>query len=350
MILDRRDLEKRVIVQAHGIGVDSTAVMVEWVRRRLPLHLILHADTRSEKPETVAYINVVNRFLQEHGYPEVTVVKYEVRNFKNWPPYDGLEENCLTNGTLPSLAFGFKSCSLKWKREPQDRFMRQWEPARREWAPGRRVMKLIGYDAGPRDARRRNHAGNEADPEYQYVYPLQLWGWDRERCKREIAAAGLPVPPKSSCFFCPAMKAWEVEELPVELLRRIVVLEARAKPRLEGFMSQERLDARYRELCAKWEKKAERARAAGKPEPKRPKRKTAGDPKLIRGLWYNKRMTEFIREKGLLPGDEIDRLAASAPEEIVRTQQKHAAGEPVDSWEEFFQDLGREGLPAFCGA
>src|SRR5262249_39790620 len=57
-------------------------------------------------------------------------------------------------------------------------------------------------------------------------------GWDRKRCKEEIRAAGVPVRLKSSCFFCPAMKPQEIDELPKHLLRRIVIMEARAKPRL----------------------------------------------------------------------------------------------------------------------
>ena len=32
------------------------------------------------------------------------------------------------------------------------------------------------------------------------------WGWDRDRCIRAIQEAGLPLPGKSSCFFCPSMK------------------------------------------------------------------------------------------------------------------------------------------------
>src|SRR6516162_8167581 len=91
---------------------------------------------------------------------------------------------------------------------------------------GGRVLKAIGFDAGPADMRRRNHAGNQEDPKYEFWYPLIEWGWDRERCKEEIRAAGLPVPPKSSCFFCPAMKPQEIEELPRHLLRRIVIMEA----------------------------------------------------------------------------------------------------------------------------
>jgi hypothetical protein len=40
-------------------------------------------------------------------------------------------------------------------------------------------------------------------PYEQPVYPLIDLGLDRSGCQRVIAEAGLPVPPKSSCFFCP---------------------------------------------------------------------------------------------------------------------------------------------------
>jgi hypothetical protein len=39
------------------------------------------------------------------------------------------------------------------------------------------------------------------------------WQMDRDACKRLIADAGLPVPVKSACFFCPASKQHEVVEL-----------------------------------------------------------------------------------------------------------------------------------------
>lgn len=44
-------------------------------------------------------------------------------------------------------------------------------------------------------------------------YPLQSVGWDRERSVKEIRKAGIKVPPKSSCTFCPAMQPWELWEL-----------------------------------------------------------------------------------------------------------------------------------------
>jgi hypothetical protein len=47
-------------------------------------------------------------------------------------------------------------------------------------------------------------------------YPLREWGLDRAACGRIIVDAGLPLPPKSACFFCPAMKQFEIEQLKVE--------------------------------------------------------------------------------------------------------------------------------------
>jgi hypothetical protein len=40
------------LVVAYGLGVDSTAVLIELHRRYIRLDLILFADTGAEKPET----------------------------------------------------------------------------------------------------------------------------------------------------------------------------------------------------------------------------------------------------------------------------------------------------------
>jgi hypothetical protein len=44
-------------------------------------------------------------------------------------------------------------------------------------------------------------------------YPLREWGMTREDCGKVIVDAGLPLPPKSACFFCPSMKDAEIAEL-----------------------------------------------------------------------------------------------------------------------------------------
>ena len=61
------------------------------------------------------------------------------------------------------------------------------------------------------------------------------WGWDRNRCIQEIRNAGLPLPGKSSCFFCPSMKRREIRTLYhryPDLLERALAIEDRARPNL----------------------------------------------------------------------------------------------------------------------
>lgn len=98
---------------------------------------------------------------------------------------------------------------------------------------GVRPVHVIGYDNSTADCRRRAKADRldpTSCPEHhcQRWYPLQDCGWDRAACVERIVAAGLPVPVKSACFFCPASKPWEVAWLAAEhpdLYLRAVALE-----------------------------------------------------------------------------------------------------------------------------
>ena len=76
----------------------------------------------------------------------------------------------------------------------------------------------------------------EPSPKREKWYPLMEWGWNREDCIREIEAAGLPQPGKSSCFFCPSMWAEEIIDLREQhpdLFRRAIALEDNARPNLK---------------------------------------------------------------------------------------------------------------------
>jgi 3'-phosphoadenosine 5'-phosphosulfate sulfotransferase (PAPS reductase)/FAD synthetase len=93
------------LVVAYGLGVDSTAMLVELAVRGLRPDLILFADTGGEKPETYQYLNVIQPFLARIGFPQVTTVRYQPKRAL----YKTLEGQCLHTGTLPSLAYGGKS-------------------------------------------------------------------------------------------------------------------------------------------------------------------------------------------------------------------------------------------------
>lgn len=282
------------VIAAWGAGVDSTAMIIELAEAGAPIDMVLFADTGSEKADTYGFIPIFRRWMKAHGIAS-EIVRYEPRNFKHWPPYDSLGTNMLTNGTLPSKAFGRGSCSLKWKVAPQDSWTAQWPPAMQCWDGGGRVVKLIGYDCSGADQRRYAHAEGYADPRYDYRYPLRELGWSRDDCVARIERADLPVPPKSSCFFCPAMRPHEVDALTPDELRTIVLMEARAKPRL-------------RTVEGLW-RKAVLGRGGATPRP--------GD------------MTSYIRERGLLPPRIVDRIILDAPLALLGFQEAQA-GKPVE--------------------
>lgn len=165
-------------VLAYGVGVDSTGLLVELASRGEPPDLVLTADTGVEKPLTYAYLDVIGPWMAARGIRH-EIVRYEPRRFKHWPPYHSLLEMALTNGTLPSKSLGGSSCSLKYTKAPQDAFLKTWQPAIDAWARGQKVVRLIGFDAGPRDTIRHAHAAKIEDPLYNYRHPLRDWGWTR---------------------------------------------------------------------------------------------------------------------------------------------------------------------------
>lgn len=226
--------QRPLFVVSDGIGVDSTAMLVGLWRLNVRPDVVLHADTGDEHPATVAYREYRRAWLRSIGFPDLTIVRRPAsRSKKTGRAFSTLGEKCLANETLPSLAFGGKSCSVEWKIKPQEQWLRRYEPAQRTWARGRKVVKAIGYDAGPLDSRRAHNLTSDAA--YDYVYPLREWGWDRARAAAEIRAAGIRVPRKSACVFCPASKPWEIAEIVrdwPEIADRIVEIEDRAQPHL----------------------------------------------------------------------------------------------------------------------
>jgi hypothetical protein len=93
------------LVVAYGLGVDSTAMLIEFAGRGIRPDLILFADTGGEKPEAYAYLPVIQRYLARVGFPPVVTVRYQPKRAR----YSTLEQQCLHTGTLPSLAYGGRS-------------------------------------------------------------------------------------------------------------------------------------------------------------------------------------------------------------------------------------------------
>lgn len=102
----------RKTVVSYGGGTNSTALLIGMVERgETPPHAILFADTGGEHPGTYAQVRLFSGWLQSRGYPRITVVWKVTREGER----QTLEERCLDKKMLPSVAYGYKSCSQKYK-------------------------------------------------------------------------------------------------------------------------------------------------------------------------------------------------------------------------------------------
>jgi hypothetical protein len=178
---------------------------------------ILFADTGGERPYTYQHINSFSWWLQERGYPPITTVRVEKET---------LEEMCLRLGVLPSVAYGWKTCSARFKVEPQEKWLRNSPQVRAEWEAGRTITKVIGFEYGEERRVRPSK-----DPRMVNRYPLIEWRMDREACLQSIRSEGIELPGKSACFFCPNSKKAEILALRVanpDLYNRAIAMEANA--------------------------------------------------------------------------------------------------------------------------
>lgn len=222
---------RMLTIASYGGGTNSTAEIIECVNRGIPIDLIMFADTGGERPETYEYVRMFSGWLVAMGYSAIVWVQ-TVDRFGNKKT---LESDCLQCHMLPSLAYGYKSCSRKYKIQPQDKYVNNWQPAREAWKCGEKIIKFIGYDAGEKN---RAYGKTKEDQKYIYRYPLIEWDIWRDDCEQIIANAGLPQPGKSSCFFCPSMKRHEIMTLSKEhpdLLERALQIERNAElTRIKG--------------------------------------------------------------------------------------------------------------------
>jgi len=190
-------------VLSYGAGTNSTAMLVGLSERGERPDAILFADTGGERPSTYAHIAEVSAWCAANGFPEITIVRATGKT---------LEQDCLDRNALPAIAYGFKTCSLRWKKDPQDKWCRN--------NGFRDAIRLIGIDA---DETRRAK-------EYPLTrYPLIEWDWGRDECVDAIPREGISQPGKSACFFCPSTKKKEILALAPDLIQRALRIESGAK-------------------------------------------------------------------------------------------------------------------------
>ena len=227
-------LARQPVAVAWGAGVDSTAMIVEMHRRGEPIDIVLHALTKWENPLTDEYINYFSAWMDEQGIPNERVQNFPSRIKAGVPMFDGLYEKCLAYSVLPGVSLGYHTCSAWAKITPQNQWFKTWELGQQALREDMRIIQCVGFDNGPRDSVRYADREGYDNPIFEMRYPLREWGMDRDACETAIARAGLRVPPKSSCTGCIATKPAELMTFPGLEHARLVLLEARAEPRLRN--------------------------------------------------------------------------------------------------------------------
>lgn len=206
---------------SYGGGDNSWAMLLGFAERGIKPDFIAMADTKGEKPNTYSHLEeTAMPWVRATWGMEIQIVKKLYRG-----EWEGLEGQCLRHNQMPSLAYGQRSCSQKYKHEMLERALAAVMAAN----DLTHVTKAIGYHAMEQYRVNGKPLTKEikAGRHEHYWYPLVEWNWRPEDCIAAGKRHGLPMPGKSACFYCPAMKPREVFELrdkyPAHLARALEI-------------------------------------------------------------------------------------------------------------------------------
>ena len=178
-----------------GGGVQSTACLVLAAQGKIPYRTFVFSNVgdKAESPATIKYINdIAKPYAKKHGIEWVDVA---------WVDRQGrqrdLLDDVMTNEKsinipvfMPGGMPGNRNCTVSYKIKPIAKWIKQN-------APNCTLGKGISTDEPHRATPSRESDG------YTSAYPLIELGISRFDCLIIAKDAGLPQPPKSSCWFCP---------------------------------------------------------------------------------------------------------------------------------------------------
>jgi len=203
--LERKENAKYIV--SYGGGVNSTAMVIFLVKNKFPLDYVVFSDTGDEMPETYEYLKYIEKFLSKYKIP-FKIVK--VRHG------DSLSDRCLRRRVIPSQMWRW--CTRDMKVTPIHTFYRSLKS---------HICQYMGIDY--------DEVHRMKDPKVDYVtniYPLIDYKIGRNECVELIKEAGLPIPVKSGCYFCPFnnVERWaEVYKTHPELYKKAMRIEENGK-------------------------------------------------------------------------------------------------------------------------
>lgn len=202
---------EQLAVCSYGAGVQSTAILVLAAQGYLPYRTFLFANVGddSEDPDSLRYLREVafdyaganGIDLHElHRIPKKGISAGKVETLYGRLTREG-SRSLPIPVRMSNGAPGTRSCTADFKIRVVARWLKEHGATADNPA---RVAIGISTDEYQRATNRRE------EPHELVEYPLLTLehrlaprGASRADCEAIIADAGLPVPPKSSCYFCP---------------------------------------------------------------------------------------------------------------------------------------------------
>jgi len=177
-----------------GGGVQSTAALVLAARGEIdyPLFIFANVGADSENPLTLAYVeNIAKPYAATHGVELLELSKADTLMQRIARSKTSIPIPVRMSG---SGAIGTRQCTQRFKIA-----VVAAELKRRGVSTARPATLGLGISLDE-FSRMRTTA---PVPYERLVYPLIDRRMDRQDCLNVIQREGLPVPPKSSCYFCP---------------------------------------------------------------------------------------------------------------------------------------------------
>jgi hypothetical protein len=184
---------------SYGGGVQSTAMIVLAIQGRIDFNVALFSNVGddSEHPASLRYVrDIMQPWAAKHDFPVhelQTVRRGEPTTLRNEITREGSRRILIpVYGDIGAPLS--RSCTADFKVKTVGRWLKANGATKTNPAT---VAIGISTDEIERAGRGKD------EPNQRRVYPLLELGMNRFDCIATIQEAGLPVPPKSSCYFCP---------------------------------------------------------------------------------------------------------------------------------------------------
>ena len=176
------------VVISYGGGVQSTALVLLAMSEGWDVDEIVHVDlVDAESPATREYVARFREWLRDAYGRDITVIERNMyRDMLDNPgftpvPWHGRREKFMLK----------RQCTREYKVQPLQRYLYGRYPQER-------IGLMLGISVDEYHRMRDSSAAR-----IEHVYPLVDRRLTRWQCREIVERAGLAVPWKSSCWFCP---------------------------------------------------------------------------------------------------------------------------------------------------